>query len=149
MYFFINLKFKELIVVKLVNCRECGRVFSSAVDLVCPDCKKLEEEKFELVKNYLWDNPNSTIDQVAEATEVEKELIIKFMKEDRLASEGLVIDFKLKCSRCGKEIDSGTFCASCRNKLVSDFKNNFEEKEEEDDYGEGEMFLKDRFKNRR
>lgn len=135
--------------MKLQNCRKCGRVFSSAGDSVCPDCKKLEEEKFELVKNYLWENPNSTIDQVAEETDVEKELIIKFMKEDRLAADGLVIDFKLKCSRCGKEIDSGTFCESCRNKLVSDFKGSFEEAEEEKEYAEGEMFLKDRIKKRR
>ncbi|MEC9490262.1 MAG: flagellar protein, partial [Halanaerobiales bacterium] len=130
-------------------CRECGRVFSSTGDSVCPDCKNLEEEKFELVKNYLWDNPNSTIDQVAEATEVEKKLIIKFMKEDRLASKGLVIDFKLNCSRCGKEIESGTFCKSCRDKLVSQFKDSSQAEEEDDDYTGGEMFLKDRFKKRR
>ncbi|MFW6273411.1 MAG: flagellar protein [Halanaerobium sp.] len=134
--------------MKLLNCRECGRVFSSAGEAVCPDCKKLEEEKFELVKNYLWDNPNSTIDQVSEETGVERELILKFMKEDRLAADGLVINFKLKCSRCGKEIDSGTFCESCRNSLINEFKQNDNQKEE-DDYGEGEMFLKDRFKKRR
>lgn len=134
--------------MKLQNCKECGKVFSSSGADICPDCRKSEEEKFELVKNYLWDNPNSTIVKVSEETGVEEEIIIKFMKENRLQAQGLLIDHKLNCRRCGKEIESGTFCKSCRNDMVQQFnvnKDEFEDKSKK----QQEMFLKDRFKRRK
>lgn len=134
--------------MNLINCEECGRLFSSSGPKVCPNCKKEEEEKFEIVKDYLWDNPNSTIKKVAEETGVERELIIKFMREGRLDAEGLLIDYKLKCKRCSKEIKTGIFCESCRNKMINNFKTDAkEEKEEKEKQKQGKgMFLKDRFK---
>lgn len=131
--------------MELINCKECGKLFSSGGQKVCPDCRQSEEEKFELVKEYLWENPNSTVKKVSEDTGVEKELIIKFMREDRLAAEGLLVDYSLKCKRCGTEIQSGLFCSSCRSKMISDF-NQGSEPEEEKKKSSQEMFLKERFK---
>ncbi|PUU86609.1 MAG: flagellar protein, partial [Halanaerobium sp.] len=93
--------------MNLINCQECGKVFASAGSKVCPDCRQSEEEKFELVKEYLWDHPNSTVPTVSEATGVKETMIIKFIKEDRLQSEGLDIEYSLKCKTCGREIESG------------------------------------------
>ncbi|MFW6267384.1 MAG: flagellar protein [Halanaerobium sp.] len=131
--------------MELINCKECGKLFSSSGQKVCPDCRQGEEEKFEIVKEYLWEHPNSTVKKVSEDTGVEEELIIKFMREDRLAAEGLLVDYKLKCKRCGTEIKTGLFCESCRTKMISDFNQN-EEAEEEKKKNSQEMFLKDRFK---
>lgn len=131
----------------LINCKECGKLFSSAGQKVCPDCRQSEEEKFELVKEYLWEHPNSTAIKVSEETGVEKELIIKFMREERLAAEGLLIDYTLKCKRCGAEIQSGLFCSGCRSKMISDFKQGDEpEEKEKKKKGSDKMFLRDRFK---
>ena len=132
--------------MELINCKECGRLFSSAGQKVCTDCRQSEEEKFELVKEYLWDNPNSTVKKVADDTGVEEDLIIKFMREERLNAEGLLIDYTLKCKRCGAEIKSGIFCDSCRSKMISDFKQGSEPEAEEEKKESQEMFLKDRFK---
>lgn len=132
--------------MELINCKECGKVFSSAGQRVCPDCRQSEEEKFELVKNYLWDNPNSTVKKVAEETGVDEDIIIKFMREDRLAAEGLLVDYTLKCKRCGAEIKTGLFCNSCRSKMISDFNRSDEPAQEEEKKGDQQMFLKDRFK---
>ncbi|MFW5749412.1 MAG: flagellar protein [Halanaerobium sp.] len=131
--------------MELINCKECGKLFSSSGQKVCPDCLQGEEEKFEIVKEYLWEHPNSTVKKVSEDTGVEEELIIKFMREDRLAAEGLLVDYKLKCKRCGTEIKTGLFCESCRTKMISDFNQN-QEAEEEKKKSSQEMFLKDRFK---
>lgn len=131
--------------MELINCKECGKLFSSGGQKVCPDCRQSEEEKFQLVKEFLWDNPNSTVKKVSEETGVEEELIIKFMREDRLASEGLMVDYSLKCKRCGAEIKSGLFCESCRSKMISDF-NQGSEPDSDQKKKSQEMFLKERFK---
>lgn len=135
----------------LVNCKKCGRLFSSAGQKVCPDCHQSEEEKFELVKEYLWENPNSTVEKVSRETGVEKELIIKFMREDRLAAEGLLIDYTLKCKHCGAEIKTGIFCESCRNQMINDFnqQNNSkaEEKKKRGKKSRG-MFIKNHLKSK-
>ena len=132
--------------MKLINCKECGRLFSSAGQKVCPDCQNSEEEKFELVKNYLWDNPNSTVKKVSEETGVEEDLIIKFMREDRLAAEGLIVDYTLKCKRCKAEIKSGSFCENCRAKMINDFNQGDDSENKQKQKENQEMFLKDRFK---
>jgi flagellar operon protein (TIGR03826 family) len=134
------------LIMNLINCQECGKVFASAGSKVCSDCRQSEEEKFQLVKDYLWDHPNSTVPAVSEATGVEEKTIIKFIKEDRLQSEGLDIDYSLECKICGVKIESGIYCDSCRNKLVSDFNSNSSEKEEKKEKKNEKMFLSDRFK---
>lgn len=131
--------------MELINCKECGKLFSSSGKKVCPDCRQSEEEKFQLVKEYLWENPNSTVKKVSEETGVEEGLIIKFMREERLAAEGLVIDYSLKCKHCGTEIKSGLFCKSCRTKMISDFNQSGDSKAAEKKKSQ-EMFLKERFK---
>lgn len=132
--------------MELINCKECGKLFSSAGQKVCPDCLQGEEEKFEIVKEYLWEHPNSTIKKVAGDTGVEEDLIIKFMREDRLSAEGLLIDYTLKCKRCGTEIKTGLFCNSCRSKMISDFNQGDEPENKEKKKDSQEMFLKERFK---
>lgn len=136
--------------MELINCKECGKVFASTGQKICPDCRQTEEEKFELVKDYLWDNPNSTIKKVSEATGVEEELIIKFMRENRLAAEGLLVDYLLKCKRCGTEIKSGTFCESCRSQMINNLKQGVKDQKREKEKKKSKksegMFLKDRFK---
>lgn len=132
--------------MELINCKECGKLFSSAGQKVCSDCRQSEEEKFELVKNYLWDNPNSTVKKVAEETGVEEDLIIKFMRDDRLAAEGLLVDYKLKCKHCGTEIKTGLFCNGCRSKMINDFNQGDVSENKEKKKDSQEMFLKDRFK---
>lgn len=137
--------------MNLINCQECGKVFASAGQKVCPDCSKSEEEKYELVKDYLWDHPNSTVKTVSDATGVEEKLIIKFIKENRLQSEGLEIDYKLKCKICSKEIEAGVYCESCRTKMINDLSSKpAEESEKDKDKGKKseKMFISDRFKKK-
>lgn len=135
--------------MNLINCQECGKIFASAGQQVCPACKESDEKKFKLVKDFLWDNPNSTIGVVSEATGVEEKVIIKFIKENRLQSEGLDIDYSLKCKTCGVEIKSGIYCDRCRNKLVNDLNApSAKEDDKKDEKGKKskKMFLANRFK---
>lgn len=132
----------------LANCKECGKLFNLTTSKVCPDCRKSEEEKFELVKEFLYENPKSTIDAVVEGTGVERELIIKFMRDQRLEETGLELNHSLNCKRCGAQISSGKFCSSCKNKLISEIDQSNKAEEKEKKKKGSEMFLRDRFKRK-
>ncbi len=104
--------------MELTNCKECGKLFSpQAREKVCPVCRQDEEKKYQKVKDYLWDNPNASVEEVHKATEVETDLIIKFVKEGRLVADGLDVDILLDCERCGAPITGGRFCSSCLKEL--------------------------------
>ncbi|ACL70466.1 TIGR03826 family flagellar region protein [Halothermothrix orenii] len=105
--------------MNLKNCPKCGKLFAvQGSEKICPVCKKEEEDDFQKVKEYLWDNPGATIEEVHEETGVERETIIKFVKEDRLIAEGLDLEILLECERCGDPITHGRFCEKCQQELV-------------------------------
>ena len=137
--------------MELRNCEKCGQLFTyDGIHKVCPNCREEEEDNFKKVKDYLWEHPNSSIEKVSEETGVEKDIIIKFVKEDRLASEGLDIKAEVKCERCGASISQGTLCNRCRKELIDGLspkakdKSKKKKKSKKDD-----MFLKDRVKKRK
>lgn len=109
--------------LKLKNCPQCGKLFAvKGGHKLCYVCRTGEENDFQKVKEYLWENPNATIELVHEETGVSRERIIKFIREDRLIAEGLHLDFFLECERCGQLIDHGRFCKTCQGELISGFK---------------------------
>lgn len=134
----------------LRNCPECGKLFAyDGQSKLCPVCRDKEENKFKIVKDYLWDHPNATIEQVHEDTEVERELIIKFVKDRRLISEGLELDLVLECERCGTPITEGRFCNKCQQELLQGFKptkNNKKKKEKKKKRSNDRMHIADRLR---
>lgn len=103
--------------MEMRNCKKCGRVFSSFGDKICPDCKREEDELFTKVKDYIYDHPHASIKEVAEETEVEEEIILRFMREGRIevADDSLST---LTCEKCGVAIRTGRYCVDCQKKLV-------------------------------
>ncbi len=140
--------------MELSNCKKCGKLFSPKVsEEVCPVCRDEEEEKFQKVKDYLWDHPKATVEEVHEETGVEEELIIKFVKDGRLIAEGLDLEnIVLECERCGTAIANGRFCSSCKDELVDGFTGETEDKKEDtkpEKDGSKTMHLKDRINRRK
>ena len=132
----------------LKNCSECGRVFADdGVHDLCERCRDSEKEKYKKVKEFLWDNPNSSVNKVHQETGVEKELIIKFVKDGRLISDGLNLDYQVHCERCGKTIESGKYCEQCKQILVDGFhsgKNKKKKSKKKKKDSSKEMYIKDR-----
>ncbi len=136
--------------MNLKNCPRCGKLFSDdGVHKICPACRQEEEENFNKVKEYLWDNPNSTIDRVSEETGVNRKTIVKFVREERLLSEGLTIAGGVTCERCGALITHGRFCEKCRDELVGGFSKESKDREKKNQRKTGEMFLKNRIEKRK
>lgn len=102
--------------MSLRNCTRCGRVFMSDGHRLCRQCRKEENEQFELVKEYLARHKNTNIFDVSEATGVATERIREWIRQGRLVS---VTGERrlLTCERCGLPIDRGRLCALCQQAM--------------------------------
>ncbi|WP_245984897.1 hypothetical protein [Biomaibacter acetigenes] len=52
--------------MELRNCPVCGKLFVYTVRNLCPECAKKDEENFEKVRQYLYDVPQATLEEIAE-----------------------------------------------------------------------------------
>lgn len=107
---------------ELANCSRCNNVFVKNVRDICRDCFMEEEAAFETVYKFLRQRKNreATLIEIVEATGVEEELIIKFMREKRLrASEFPKLAYP--CERCGKSIVTGKMCQKCADNILQGF----------------------------
>jgi flagellar operon protein (TIGR03826 family) len=97
--------------MNLRNCPECGRVFSYVGRNLCPKCLEKEEEEYMTVRRYVRDHRGASILEVADATGIEEEKILQFLRDGRLESGGFSV--ALECERCGRKIGSGRYCSDC------------------------------------
>ncbi|MGM0370029.1 MAG: TIGR03826 family flagellar region protein [Bacillota bacterium] len=112
----------------LKKCSNCNDLFAaSAGQRICPDCLAEEEEKFQLVKDYLWDHPGATISDISEATEVGEPIIEKFVREGRFIEVGGA-NLKIECQKCGAPISQGKYCSDCSNQLASNIQKSKQKK---------------------
>lgn len=108
----------------LKNCAKCGRMFAGEEHQKhCSNCVENDDDLFKIVREYIYDNPDSTVKQTAEATEVSEEKILKFLRQGKLALKGDGVG--LDCERCGKNIPSGRFCDQCSKEMEQGFKQAF------------------------
>ena len=100
------------------NCRKCGKIFNYVNGPhICPDCRKAQEEDFSKAKEYIRNNPNTTVAAVAEACEIEVGQIRQWLREERLVF-GSVEGSDLTCENCGTKILSGRFCEKCKQDVA-------------------------------
>lgn len=103
----------------VTNCRGCGRLFNVlSNERLCPQCRQKVEDVFAKVKQYLEDNPNSSVNQVAEANEVSVKQIKQWVREERLTFSADSMQ-GIDCENCGRMIRTGRFCDSCRQSLAN------------------------------
>lgn len=108
--------------MELTNCPSCDTLFvKNKFRDVCDACYKEEEKKFELVYQYIRKRENRTamMSQVVEATGVDEDLIIKFIKSGKLRTSQFP-NLGVPCEKCGKIIREGRMCDECSNSLRSE-----------------------------
>ena len=93
--------------MNLRNCSRCGKMFNYvAGPPICDACKKALEDDFQKVKQYVQDNPNASLKQIAEDNEVKLNQIKEWIREERLMfSKDSPI--QLTCESCGAPIQTG------------------------------------------
>lgn len=113
------------------NCKGCGTLFNFIGGApLCANCQKDLEKKYEEVKDYLYDNPGASIQQVSESNDVSVAQIKKWVREERLeftADSAIALD----CENCGKAIRTGRFCALCKDKMSTRLGGLYSEKKPE------------------
>ena len=109
--------------MEVTNCRDCGRLFNYiSGPRRCPECQKKLEEKFQQVKEFLRQNPDSTISQTATENDVTVKQIKQWIREERLEfTEDSPI--KLPCENCGTMIRAGKYCEKCKATMAKNLSN--------------------------
>jgi flagellar operon protein (TIGR03826 family) len=105
------------------NCRKCGKIFNYIGGApICPACREKDEEDFQRVKKYLYENPGASLTQVSTELEISVEMIKRFLREGRLEIANDEGNLVLECENCGRSIKTGRFCPDCERNLASGFK---------------------------
>ena len=106
------------------NCRKCGKIFNYVIGgpKICPQCQQQLEEDFQKVKQYISDNPNTTMFATAEACEVDVNQIKEWLRQERLTLSSSA-GAELVCESCGTPIMSGRFCDKCKNQVANELQN--------------------------
>lgn len=101
------------------NCKDCGKMFNYiGGPPLCITCLKKLDDKFAIVKEYIYDNPGVDIQQVSQENEVSVQQIKKWIKEEKLSfSEDSQVG--LECESCGTMIRTGRFCVHCKDKMAN------------------------------
>ncbi|MBO7353261.1 MAG: hypothetical protein J6U61_03280 [Lachnospiraceae bacterium] len=75
----------------------------------CPDCRKIDEENRDKVKEYLREHGTANMVEISENTGVSKHDINQYLRDGMLEiPEGSPI--YIKCEKCGCDIRSGRWC---------------------------------------
>ena len=94
------------------NCARCGKIFVKTDRSVCNDCLKAEETKFEEVRLFLKEYPNSTLQEVSEACDISPKRIMRYVQDGKIEiTPGMKGEHK--CAKCGVPINIGRFCEKC------------------------------------
>ncbi len=103
------------------NCKSCGKLFNyMGGKPICDDCKRALENKFQEVKEYVRNNPDASIGQVAEDMDVSVKQIKEWVKQERLILSEATVDGIL-CEHCGRPIRSGRYCDKCKAAMTNSF----------------------------
>lgn len=105
-----------------MKCKICSAPFFSYGSRLCPECQDQVDKDFVTVRDFIYDNPQAaSVEKIAAATGVNEKTIIYLLEENRLTASGaLASSAGLRCQICGKNISSGSICASCTAALSKD-----------------------------
>ncbi|MCI8372499.1 MAG: flagellar protein [Lachnospiraceae bacterium] len=107
------------------NCKSCGRLFNYTGKSICPECLKKKDDDFVAVKAYIRENPTVGIADVAEATDVSVNQIRQWIREERLILTEACAEAGINCEGCGRPIQTGRLCKSCKGQMSRDLNQAF------------------------
>jgi len=97
--------------MEMTNCVRCKKLFPKIREPICEECIKKDDKLFETVREFLDENPSSTIMKISEATGASHKRITQWLRDGRL--ELVDVEGELKCRHCGEDITTGVLCEKC------------------------------------
>lgn len=112
------------------NCKDCGKLFNYlSGPTLCPTCMKKLDDKFAIVKEYIYNHPGAGMQEVADENDVSIPQIKNWVREEKLAfTESSMVG--IECESCGVLIRTGRFCQSCKDKLTNNLNNIYHKQEQ-------------------
>jgi flagellar operon protein (TIGR03826 family) len=107
--------------MNLRNCPQCGKLYVHSLRSLCPECLKKDEENFDRVRDFIYTNPQASLEEVSEETGVSTKNILEYLKEGRLMLRSNNVNILLSCEVCDEPILSGKLCEKCSGKLKREF----------------------------
>lgn len=92
-------------------------MFSKVAKDICPECIKEREEVFERIRDYLRENPRSSVPEVVEALDCLTEDVVALIQEGSLILQDFP-NFNTTCERCGQPTQEGRYCNKCKTELA-------------------------------
>ncbi len=102
------------------NCKHCNRLFKHQGSKYCPTCMIELDQVFIKIREYIYENPDSTVIKVSEGTGVETDIIMEFLREGKLELKEATL--LLECKSCGKAIKTGMMCKECISHFETEMK---------------------------
>ena len=100
---------------KLRNCSNCGKIFMSQGEKICPNCVQEQKELEVVVVDYVRDHPKCKIPEIMEETKAPESLIRRLIEEGRFEQVGVNLSYP--CRKCGKPIIAGQYCEDCLTEM--------------------------------
>lgn len=96
-------------------CITCGKKFANKEGDYCNNCSpSVEDESFEVIRQFLEENPSSNVMDVVRATGIRSDLVFKFINDGRVSinspekkqeKKGIFMDGKKKPSFGFRSVD--------------------------------------------
>lgn len=100
------------------NCRRCKKLFNYiGGQPICPSCASELEDIFNVVREYLRDNPKATLTEISTDNDVSVQQLKQWVREERLAFTD-DSPVAIECEECGAMIKTGRYCKHCKDKMA-------------------------------
>ncbi|MCW2950066.1 MAG: flagellar protein [Thermoleophilia bacterium] len=99
---------------KIDTCSACGKLFPRSAMRLCSACTLVEENRFQLVREFLDANQGAAVTEISRATFVSAHDVRRFMESGRLVD---VTGNATQCTCQGR----GERCRFCRSQLAGTF----------------------------
>ena len=97
------------------TCNACGKLFPRRTMRLCGTCLPVEDNRFQLVRDYVLAHDGAAVTEIARETQVSASDVRRFLESGRLID----ITAAVTCCTCG---GMGERCRFCRSQLAGTFK---------------------------
>jgi predicted transcriptional regulator len=93
------------------NCTKCGRIYQKNNKNMCQSCSNRAVKELMDCKEFMWQNPNITTEELSEATNVNISTIYQMIKEGLIAK--VYPNLTYPCESCAEPIHKNRLCEPC------------------------------------
>lgn len=116
------------------NCPRCGQLYQRNLKEVCPNCLRDLDKEYETIYRYIRkkENRKATIDEIEEATEVDKEDIYRIIRLGKINLEQFPsLGYPCETIGCTNKVTKGKLCSACTETIQADLNQLNRDKERE------------------